>query len=294
MQVINLPPNFDISKVTRADLEANVGKYFRLPSGQVVHLVKDAFGTFKAVPVGGGSNIQYVLPGKDVEIWTTPEIAKNFSNAVSMYELWKLRKPQSSFSFTIRPSIGGVSLIRRSGSYSSGSSSHYSGLWPEYLYDILAKQIIEATSESPKALVQALLSGYPTAWHQSFRNIYRDIYENIEQELYSNYNALLKKQIEKLAKKGVLDSTIASKVLGDISGKLLTTLSKQKANIERQALEMAQKYPIQALTTYSRLISGLFSLPRISISGSRRSGGSSTYDPTPYASVLRSVLASLI
>jgi len=441
MQIINLPPNFDISKVTRADLEANVGKYFRLPSGQVVHLVKDAFGTFKAVPVGGSSNIQYVLPGKDVEIWTTPDIARNFSNAHHMYELWTTPNPyakpfeethyydpqekrwkprvtgylklteipktiswkdlfenegkiiefpggekyhlvrqygvfhlrplgkyygtsdvglrlaeggylglpsdlarkynipavtwgeaianpspirpfgsgfigsgnennknttpsRGSLAYYVPFVFGGAggggggsvgSLIRRSLSLSGGGSLSYSGL-PPMLYDmisLLATGFLGGSANFP-SFVEALISGKPTGWYEAFRKQYEDLYERIKKETLAEYEKELKRMFENLARKGVLDSSVTTSAITQTTSRLLDKLLTEKSKFGIQALERGYQYPLLASRSYTGLLTGLFGLPRFSITASQSGSVSSTYDPTPYASIVGSLLSSLI
>lgn len=172
----------------------------------------------------------------------------------------------------------------RSLSYSRSFSSSYQGLTGPSLAK--AQKGFGLLTGLVSSLAPTVSLGKPNQnVFNSFNQLAKLALQNWQRNFRPIVNNVFNQAITGLANRGILDSSVASRVLANAQSSYLNNLANLSNTLERQAIEQAINYPITALGLLGRLAGVYGDLSRIakSKSSSVRYSASegSSYNPSP-------------
>lgn len=177
----------------------------------------------------------------------------------------------------------------QSSSTSSWSRSAFSGLDPQWR--AILKPLFQKSVSGLTQLMPSLLTGSPNMTVlNNYLQAVNPVVERQRINLNTLYNQTIRNRIADLARRGVLDSSVAGRVLGDASSAILGRNADFLAQLYTDAYLRALQYPI----TVAGVLGGLLSR---AIAGGRYArssgGGSSSSQSQSYSPGLLGALLGL-
>jgi len=194
----------------------------------------------------------------------------------------------------------GEDFVRKDLSKRESASFNWSGSFsglPPQLQEVYIPFLKSVLSESTGlgSLIRNILSGkINEGILTSFLDANKLLVKNFENSLRPIMEEKTRKGIENLAVKGVIDSSVAERVLSEIASTYLSKLADFQRQLEYEALKRAYEYPFTAARVLGNIIPTLLGTTRtsqaLSVGLGSSIGSSVGYDPTPALSFFRALI----